>query len=392
MSSISTPLHGTRIARARAISGWCSSARRSRRGEHGEMDDQEGQDQPEGLALQFPLGRDGEGVAVARGLRSRRTMRGKPRFTHRGTLALAPPRLHARADERHPRLDERPSSAVVGDCPFRGQWTRLAAREGEGEGDERLVLTGLRVMIVEDEPLVMRRLLRLLKDRPAVEIVALAEHGRAALELLPATRPNLLLLDIAMPGIDGFDAARTYAGLARPGDRLRHRVRQTCLPRVRCSRGRFRTEAGEPRAPVGRARQRQPRSRNARCRKKAERAPRDGRAAPRAPADGPRALRSGDLGPAAGRKHQGRDRPDRLDPGRQGLCPHSQRRPLLHADRPDRCLRAAPGIPASSSAFTARPSFVSTGSGRSIAAATALSTCRSRADRGCASAENMPAS
>lgn len=65
--------------------------------------------------------------------------------------------------------------------------------------------TKLRVMVVEDEPVAARRLLRLLKDCPAVEIVALVENGRAALELIHAARPNLLLLDIEMPGVDGFE-------------------------------------------------------------------------------------------------------------------------------------------------------------------------------------------
>jgi DNA-binding LytR/AlgR family response regulator len=65
--------------------------------------------------------------------------------------------------------------------------------------------TELRVMIVEDEPLATRRLVRLLKNLASVEVVAVAQHGREALSIMEATRPNLLLLDIQMPGIDGFD-------------------------------------------------------------------------------------------------------------------------------------------------------------------------------------------
>ena len=68
-----------------------------------------------------------------------------------------------------------------------------------------MVLTGLRVMIVEDEPLATRRLVKLLKDLPGVDIVALAENGRTALEAIEAVRPNLLLLDIEMPGLNGFE-------------------------------------------------------------------------------------------------------------------------------------------------------------------------------------------
>jgi two-component system LytT family response regulator/two-component system response regulator AlgR len=60
-------------------------------------------------------------------------------------------------------------------------------------------------MIVEDEPLATRRLVRLLRDMADVDIVSVAENGRAALDLIEAARPNLLLLDIEMPGLDGFE-------------------------------------------------------------------------------------------------------------------------------------------------------------------------------------------
>lgn len=78
------------------------------------------------------------------------------------------------------------------------------------------MLTRLRVMIVEDEPLATRRLVRLLKPLPEIEIVALAENGRRALELIEAARPNLLLLDIEMPGLNGFDLLERLPAGAAP--------------------------------------------------------------------------------------------------------------------------------------------------------------------------------
>lgn len=62
----------------------------------------------------------------------------------------------------------------------------------------------MRVLIVDDEPLARRRLVQLLAGRPDVEIVGEAGGGREALELVELLRPDVLLLDIEMPAVDGF--------------------------------------------------------------------------------------------------------------------------------------------------------------------------------------------
>jgi DNA-binding LytR/AlgR family response regulator len=62
----------------------------------------------------------------------------------------------------------------------------------------------MRVLIVDDEPLARRRLVQLLAARPDVEIAGEAESGREALKLIELHRPDVLLLDIQMPGVDGF--------------------------------------------------------------------------------------------------------------------------------------------------------------------------------------------
>ena len=62
----------------------------------------------------------------------------------------------------------------------------------------------MRVLIVDDEPLARRRLVQLLAERPDVEIAGEAESGREALKLVGLLRPDVLLLDIEMPAVDGF--------------------------------------------------------------------------------------------------------------------------------------------------------------------------------------------
>ncbi|RPE79785.1 LytR/AlgR family response regulator transcription factor [Vulcaniibacterium tengchongense] len=69
----------------------------------------------------------------------------------------------------------------------------------------------MRVVIADDEPLARERLRVLLAEQRGVEIVAEAADGHHALHACAEHRPDLVLLDIAMPGIDGLEAARHLA-------------------------------------------------------------------------------------------------------------------------------------------------------------------------------------
>jgi two-component system response regulator AlgR len=69
----------------------------------------------------------------------------------------------------------------------------------------------MRIVIADDEPLARDRLRMLLAAQPGVEVVAEAEDGEAALHACAELKPDLVLLDIAMPGIDGLEAARHLA-------------------------------------------------------------------------------------------------------------------------------------------------------------------------------------
>jgi two-component system, LytTR family, response regulator AlgR len=69
----------------------------------------------------------------------------------------------------------------------------------------------LRVLIVDDEPLARTRLRSLLMAHPDVEIVGEAEDGQSAVDACQQRLPDLVLLDIAMPGMTGLQAATHLA-------------------------------------------------------------------------------------------------------------------------------------------------------------------------------------
>jgi len=72
-------------------------------------------------------------------------------------------------------------------------------------------VTELRVVIVDDEPLAIERLQILLAAQPGVSLAGTAKDGESALTLIAGVRPDLVLLDIAMPDMNGIDVARALA-------------------------------------------------------------------------------------------------------------------------------------------------------------------------------------
>ena len=69
----------------------------------------------------------------------------------------------------------------------------------------------MRVLIADDEPLARERLRVLLAGEPGVQVVAEAGDGHAALHACAEHHPDMILLDISMPGIDGLETARHLA-------------------------------------------------------------------------------------------------------------------------------------------------------------------------------------
>ena len=67
----------------------------------------------------------------------------------------------------------------------------------------------LRVLIADDEPLAAERLQVLLARAKGATLVGTASDGESAISMAEALTPDVLLLDIAMPGLDGIDVARS---------------------------------------------------------------------------------------------------------------------------------------------------------------------------------------
>lgn len=63
----------------------------------------------------------------------------------------------------------------------------------------------LRLMLIDDEPLARQKLRNMLDPQPGVQICAEAGNLRDALRLIESEKPDALLLDVRMPGGDGFD-------------------------------------------------------------------------------------------------------------------------------------------------------------------------------------------
>lgn len=74
----------------------------------------------------------------------------------------------------------------------------------------------IRTVIVDDEPPARARLIALLADEPDIEIVGEAGGGSAAVRAITELTPDLVFLDIQMPGLDGFDVLRATAGIHQP--------------------------------------------------------------------------------------------------------------------------------------------------------------------------------
>lgn len=77
-------------------------------------------------------------------------------------------------------------------------------------------MTPIRSAVIDDEPLARERIIRMLQSEPQIELVGEFEDGLAAAEAVPRLGPDLIFLDVQMPGLDGLQFLGTLPEKRRP--------------------------------------------------------------------------------------------------------------------------------------------------------------------------------
>jgi DNA-binding NarL/FixJ family response regulator len=77
----------------------------------------------------------------------------------------------------------------------------------------------IRVLIADDHRLFAEALEAILASEPDMEVVGRARNGEEAVEQATALKPDVILMDIAMPGLDGVEATK----------RIRRKHREACV-------------------------------------------------------------------------------------------------------------------------------------------------------------------
>jgi DNA-binding NarL/FixJ family response regulator len=77
-------------------------------------------------------------------------------------------------------------------------------------------VTVVRVVVVDDEPMVCAHLRTILGSAGTIEVVAEAHDGSAGVEAVVRTRPDVVLMDLRMPGMDGITAIERIGELGSP--------------------------------------------------------------------------------------------------------------------------------------------------------------------------------
>lgn len=88
--------------------------------------------------------------------------------------------------------------------PSPARHSEASVRRKRRKSDQPDINTSIRTLIVEDSPTAGRAVANLLELFPAIQLIGIAKNGKEGLQLTAEYQPDLVLMDMELPGLDGL--------------------------------------------------------------------------------------------------------------------------------------------------------------------------------------------